>query len=143
MALRSLNQLQSLRILLMKLKVAWLRWAQGVDIDWDTQPSLSSRFKPGKRGSVKVGAETLISFKTLIFTRDPLTGEDLPVSIGARCFIGGGCMVLPGVTVGDGSVVGSGAVVFDDVPSGSIVGGNPAKIIRQNVTTLRFGRLSN
>jgi maltose O-acetyltransferase len=125
----------------MKAKIAWLRLVQGVVIDWDTQPSLSSRFRPARRGSIRIGAETLISFKTLIFTRDLVTGEDRPVSIGTRCFIGGGCMVMPGVAVGDGSIVGSGAVVFEDVPPGSIAVGNPAQVLRSGVQAQRFGRL--
>lgn len=141
MPLRSLNQLQSLRVLLMKVKIAWLRQVCGVAIDWNTQPSLSSRFRSARRGSIIIGPETLISFKTLIFTRDPVTGEDRPVRIGARCFVGGGCTVTPGVTIGDGSIVGGGAVVFHDVPPASIAVGNPAQILRSGIQTLSFGRL--
>ena len=49
---------------------------------------------------------------------------------------------MPGVTIGAGSIVGGGAVVFDDVPPGSIVAGNPASILRSDITVGRFGRLS-
>jgi carbonic anhydrase/acetyltransferase-like protein (isoleucine patch superfamily) len=49
--------------------------------------------------------------------------------------------VLPGVTIGDGSIVGAGSVVFDDVPPRSIVGGNPARVLRQNIEVVRHGRL--
>lgn len=44
-------------------------------------------------------------------------------------WIGFGACVLPGVTVGRGSVIGAGAVVTKDVPSGTIVGGVPARPI--------------
>ena len=44
-------------------------------------------------------------------------------------WIGFGACVLPGVTVGRGSIIGAGAVVTKDVPSGTIVGGVPARPI--------------
>ena len=49
---------------------------------------------------------------------------------------------MPGVTIGDQVIVGAGSVVTKDVPSGSIVGGNPAKIIRSNIQTIAYGRLA-
>jgi maltose O-acetyltransferase len=82
-----------------------------------------------------------VAFKTLIFTLDPLTGEDRPVRIGSRCFIGGGSLILPGVTIGDECIIGAGSVVFDDVPPRSIAGGNPARIIRSDILVGPYGRL--
>jgi len=52
-----------------------------------------------------------------------------PVVIGRRAFIGAGAIILPGSTIGDNSIVGAGAVVSGDVPPGSVVVGNPARII--------------
>ena len=48
-----------------------------------------------------------------------------------------GAMILPGVTVGKGSVVAAGAVVTKDVPPHTLVGGNPAKILRTLETEVR------
>lgn len=53
-----------------------------------------------------------------------------PVTIGHRVWIGGGAIVNPGVTIGDDAVIASGAVVTKDVPSRTVVGGNPAKVIK-------------
>ena len=42
-----------------------------------------------------------------------------------------GVTILPGVTVGENSVVAAGAVVTQNVPDNTVVGGVPAKIIKQ------------
>jgi maltose O-acetyltransferase len=52
-----------------------------------------------------------------------------PIVVEDDCFIGYGAIVLMGVTIGKGSIVGAGAVVTKDVPSGSVVVGNPGKVV--------------
>ena len=54
-----------------------------------------------------------------------------PVVIGDDVWIGANAVILPGVTVGSHSVVAAGAVVTKDVPENCVVGGVPAKIIKQ------------
>ncbi len=54
-----------------------------------------------------------------------------PVTIGRGVWLGWGCMVVPGVTIGDGAIVAMGAVVTRDVAVGAIVGGNPARLLKQ------------
>ena len=142
MALKSLNRLLPLRVALVWTRILWLRYVSGVEIDPSATISLSSRVLPGKRGSISIGAETLVAFKTLIYSRDQISGEVLPVKIGRRCFIGGGSMILPGVTIGDEAIVGGGAVVISDVPPRSIVGGNPARVVRTDIEVGPFGQLA-
>src|SRR5579859_150362 len=131
MALKSLNRLHALRTAAIWLRNQWLRTTLGVSLGLSVSISLSNRISSRRRGLVFVGGETLIAFKTLIFTHDQVSNRDLPVRIGARCFIGGGSIILPGVTIGDECIVGAGAVVFEDVPDRAIVGGNPARVLRR------------
>ncbi|MRT33049.1 acetyltransferase, partial [Xylella fastidiosa subsp. multiplex] len=53
------------------------------------------------------------------------------VVIGHDVWIGHGATILPGVTVGNGAVIGAGAVVSKDVAPYTIVGGVPARLIRE------------
>jgi maltose O-acetyltransferase len=141
MALKSLNQLRAFRNTLLRIRDGWLRWRTGVVLGERVSISLSARFRPARRGDIVVGPETLVAFKTLIFTRHLAGGESRPVRIGARCFIGGGSVILPGVTIGDECIVGGGSVVFEDVPARSIVTGNPARVLRTDIEVGPFGRL--
>lgn len=52
------------------------------------------------------------------------------VTIGNHVWIGGRVIILKGVNIGDYAIIGAGAVVTKDVPSGAIVAGCPAKIIK-------------
>lgn len=53
------------------------------------------------------------------------------VIIEDNVFIGTGAIILKGVTIGRNSVVGAGAVVTKNVPSNSVVAGNPAKVLKK------------
>jgi UDP-2-acetamido-3-amino-2,3-dideoxy-glucuronate N-acetyltransferase len=55
----------------------------------------------------------------------------VPTLIKRRASIGSNATILCGVTVGEGAIVGAGSVVTEDVPSETIVAGNPAKEIRK------------
>ena len=54
-----------------------------------------------------------------------------PVRIGNDVWIGGRVVINPGVTIGDGAVIGSGAVVTKDVAPFTLVGGCPARLIKE------------
>jgi acetyltransferase-like isoleucine patch superfamily enzyme len=60
--------------------------------------------------------------------RDVLVAK--PIVIERNVWIAAGATVIGGVTVGENSVVAAGAVVTKDVPSNTLVGGNPARVIR-------------
>ncbi|MBM7588346.1 maltose O-acetyltransferase [Bacillus pakistanensis] len=54
-----------------------------------------------------------------------------PVTIGNNVWIGGRAVINPGVKIGNNVVIASGAVVTKDVPENVVVGGNPAKVMKQ------------
>jgi acetyltransferase-like isoleucine patch superfamily enzyme len=62
---------------------------------------------------------------------DWATTDSRPIRICRGAWIGMRCIVLKGVTIGEGAIVGAGSVVTSDVPPWTIVGGNPAKIIKR------------
>lgn len=54
-----------------------------------------------------------------------------PVTIGDNVWIGGGVQIIGGVTIGANSIVAAGSVVIRDVPEGTLVAGNPCRVIRK------------
>jgi acetyltransferase-like isoleucine patch superfamily enzyme len=54
-----------------------------------------------------------------------------PIVIGDNIWIGSFSVILSGVTVGDGAIIAAGAVVTKDVPPRTVVGGVPARKIRE------------
>ena len=59
--------------------------------------------------------------------------REAPITIGNGAWIGAKAIILPGVTIGSRALVAAGAVVTRDVPDDTLVGGNPARIIRELV----------
>lgn len=93
-------------------------------------------------GKTIIGNNVLMGPWCIIYTRnhcfenaDKLIREqgycvEDTVYIGNDVWIGGRVIILPGVRIGNCAVIGAGAVVTKDVPDYSVVGGNPAKIIK-------------
>lgn len=96
--------------------------------------------KTNPRG-VYVGEESYIASGCIVFTHDFSRGFRKNTYIGRRCFIGANAIIMCGVSIGDEVIVGSGTIVTKDVPSNCIVAGNPARIIKEGITTTKFGKL--
>jgi acetyltransferase-like isoleucine patch superfamily enzyme len=62
--------------------------------------------------------------------KHPTLDHTAPITVGANCFIGYHAVILPGVTIGDDCIVAACAVVTKDVPPGSVVAGNPARVVK-------------
>lgn len=96
---------------------------------------------------IEVGEETIISSGVFILVHDysiatairtvtPVTTGALPhflkgVKIGNNVFIGARAIILPGTTIGDNTIIGAGSVVKGNIPSGVVVAGNPARVVKQ------------
>ena len=139
--MRSLNQLLWLQRLMVKLRWLYFTRFWGMDIHPSTVLSLSVKLDKTYPKGVHIGPDSYVAFGVAILAHDMVRGLYCDTHIGARCFIGARSIILPGVRVGDGCIIGSGSVVTKDVPPASIAAGNPARVIRSNVDTGRFGRL--
>lgn len=128
-------------------------WGQDIDASTTVLVPFSTNFgkhtRIGKNVFVNHGCSFLdlggitIEDDVLIGPQVKLVTENHPVEptnrksldlkaihIQKNAWIGAGAIILPGVTVGENAIVAAGAVVTQDVPSNTIVGGVPAKHIK-------------
>ena len=99
---------------------------------------INSGCKFQDQGGIFIGDDVLIGHNCVIATlnhaMDPDHRADMipaPVHIGNKVWIGANVTILQGVTIGEGAVIAAGAVVNKDVPEHTVVGGIPAKILKQ------------
>lgn len=85
----------------------------------------------GAQGTVSQRAFLCTASHDITDSRHPLIIK--PIMIESQAWIAADAFVGMGVTVGEGAVVGARAAVFKDVEPWTIVGGNPAKIIKKRV----------
>jgi len=88
----------------------------------------------------------LSSFPFLVFGggwegRPSLPSPGPDTIAGNDVWFGTGAVIMPGVTIGDGAIIAAGAVVAKDVAPYTIVGGNPARLIRSRVSAEDAARM--
>lgn len=111
---------------------------EGARINVGNRTFISSNSLLLSRVSIEIGEDCAISWDVQIMDTDFHQTTDTPIFgkeivIGNNVWIGSRAMILKGVVIGDGAIIAAGSVVTKDVPPATLVGGNPAKIIRQNV----------
>lgn len=132
----------------------------GKNVNIQRRVSISSKIKIGERSGIGkfsrvAGPTTIGKFvnmgpECIIFTnnhhheRTDITMQDQgltepkEVIIGDDVWIGARVIIMPGVHIGDGSIVGAGAVVTHDIPSYSIAGGVPARVVKNREKTGKY-----
>ena len=78
---------------------------------------------------------TTYPFKTMCFNKENETLCKGPIKVCDDVWIGYGATILSGVTIGQGAIIAAGSVVVKDVEPYSVVGGNPAKLIKYRYST--------
>lgn len=109
-----------------------LEIGSGTYINRDVELDLNAIIRIGKNVGVGDKTELLTSGHRLNKKdQGPRFGDLAPkdITIEDNTWIGAMVTVLPGVTIGRGSVINTGAVVFEDVPSNTVVRGNPGMAI--------------
>ena len=96
------------------------------------------------RDKIVIGENSTLAYRVTILTTANPNGPcnklaeiykpmTAPVIVEDNVWIGAGSIILPGGTIGSMSVVAAGAVVTKDVPSGVLVAGIPAKVVKKIV----------
>jgi putative colanic acid biosynthesis acetyltransferase WcaF len=109
------------------------------NLEMDEYSCLASEVDCYNASPVKIGANTTISQKTFLCTAThdiskhdlPLISE--PIIIEDQVWVAADAFIGPGVRVGQGAVVGARGCVFKDVDPWTVVGGNPAKFIKNRI----------
>jgi len=115
----------------------------GMNIHPDAIISTKALLDKTNPKGIHIGKGAVVTTGVVILTHNYVKGHGVYVDtrIGEDVFLGVNAIVLPGVTIHDRVIVGAGSVVTKDVPSNTIIAGNPARIIRENVKIGKNGQM--
>lgn len=106
-------------------------------LEMGAHATLSENVTVYNLGRITIGDQTVVSQNVHLcagthdYTKPDLPLLRPPITIGSGVWICTDAFIGPGVVIGDNAVVAARAVVVKDVPPAVIVGGNPAKVIKE------------
>ena len=119
----------------------------GMDIGSNVKIATTVRLdkKVNPKG-IHIGDNSWLLANVMVLAHDYCRGEEkrskmFDTFVGKNCVIGVNSLILPGVKIGDHCIIAAGSVVTKDVPQGTMVGGNPAKIIKTGILVSNDGQI--
>lgn len=134
---------ETIRLLVLYIQYVLYVKIYGMRISRSARISFGARLDKTNPHGIQIGDESYVASGAIIFAHDFSRGMSSDTIIGKKCFIGANAIIMCGITIGDEVIVGSGAIVTKDVPSNSIVVGNPARVIKSGIKTNKFGQLNH
>ena len=130
-----------IRLLVLGIRHLWLTKVYRMNIDKTARISYGAKLDKTNPKGIFIGEESYIASGAIVFSHDFSRGLHKDTYIGRRVFIGANAIVQCGLKIGDEVIIGAGAVVTKDIPSNTIAAGNPARIIKSDIKTGKYGRL--
>ena len=134
------------RVLVLKCFGAKIEWSTNIYASvkiwapWNLEIGKNSSLGPQvdcyNQGQITIGSNTIVSQKTyLCASTHDYTQKDFPlilkpITIGNGVWIAADAFIAPGITIEDHAVVAARSAVIKNVEENTIVGGNPAKLIK-------------
>ena len=138
--MRSIEIKNLTRNILLDIWSFYLR-LRGINISRGARVSFKAKLDFTNPHGLHIKSGAYVAFNATLLSHDFVRSIKTETVIGEDCFVGTGAIIMPGVKIGNNSIVAAGAIVTKNVPANVIVAGNPAKVIRENVHTKRFGKL--